>query len=111
MKNQKKTLHNLEDIENVNVVLNEEEVKLLNKVFSEFKEFDHITDDLEEAISDNKINHSQLNQILKIITKTVYFKMYLNRNSQPSKGFIHTFFELPEIISKKIYLYLYRKRV
>ena len=105
-----KKLYNLETIENVDIILNQEELKLLNKVFYELNGFDQMTDELGKAISDNKINHLQLNQILKIITKTVYFKMELNSSSQPKKGIINTFFEIPEIISKKVHLYIYRSK-
>ena len=104
-----KKLQDIEDIENVDTVLTEEEVILLNKVFSELYAFDQITDDLEVALSDNKINHSQLNQLYKIFTKTVYLKVSLNRNNPP-KGFAKTFFELPEIISKKLFSIFYNIR-
>ena len=98
-----KKLTDIEDREITDIVLNEEEIKLLNNVFSELEDFEQITDCLETAISDNKINHAQLNNLYKIFTKTVYFKVSLNRNTKPKKGIIKTFFELPEIISKKLY--------
>jgi hypothetical protein len=105
-----KKLIDIKDIENIDIVLNEEEIKLLNKVFYELEEFEQITDCLEKAISDNKINHTQLNQLYKILTKTVYFKISLNRNVRPKVGIVKTFFEIPEIISKKLFTYIYRTR-
>ena len=102
-------LTDIEDCEAIDVVLDVEEIKLLNKVFDEIEDFEHITDCLERAVSDNKINHSQLNQLYKIFTKTVYLKVSLNRNTPP-KGFAKTFFELPEIISKKLFSFFYNIR-
>ena len=106
----RKKISDLNDIENVDVVLNEEDIKLLNRIFNELDTFEQITDHLELAISDNEINHAQLHQLYKIITKTVYFKTSLNRNVKRKKSIIKIFFELPEIISKKFYSFLYQDR-
>ena len=105
-----KKFTDIEDMEIIDVVLNEEELNLLHSVFNELNDFEQITDCLEMAVSNNKINHTQLNQLYKIFTKTIYFKVSLNRNTKPKKGIIKTFFELPEIISKRFYSYFYHNR-
>jgi hypothetical protein len=104
-------LRDLYNIDLVGKILEEEELRLINLVFDEFDDFNQITDAMEDMISKNVINDFQLQRILKTIKKVVYYKVSLNLPSQEKKSLMRTFFELPEIISKKIHLFIYRKTV
>lgn len=108
MKDQENPLDMLDNVEDIQTVLSDEELMLINIVFSELEGFDQITDDLEKALSKNIITHNQLTKIFKIITKTVYYKISLKMNTPAKKGLARTFFELPEIISKRLRVYMYR---
>jgi len=89
------------------IVLDEEELILINKVFKELQGFDQVIDDLEQALSNNLITHYQLKKIFKIMTRTVYYQISLNCSGKTEKGLARTFFELPEIISKKVRVFAY----
>ena len=109
MKYNKDPLDNLYNIEDIDTILNEEEIRLINNVFNELEEFNQITDSLENALSKNLITDYQLNKIFKTIKKIVYHKTSLKMGKQAKKSLVRTFFELPEIISKKIHLLIYQK--
>ncbi|MFC1803737.1 hypothetical protein ACFL0D_07215 [Thermoproteota archaeon] len=111
MKDNKGPLDDLDNIENIEVVLDEEELRLINLVFNEVEEFNQITDTLEQALSSNIISHYQFKKIFKTIIKVVYYKISLNMPLQAKKSLVRTFFELPEIISKKIHLFIYRNTI
>ena len=103
LKNNKDPLSDLYNIENIQTILNEEEIQLISNIFNEIEEFNQITDTIENALSDNRTNHQQLNKIFKTIKKVAYYKTLLKIQEQPKKSLVRTFFELPEIISKKIF--------
>jgi hypothetical protein len=108
LKNNKDPLSDLYNIENTQKILNDEEISLINNIFNEVEEFYQITDIFENALSTNQLNHQQLNKIFKAITKIAYYKTSLKAHKQPKKTLVRTFFELPEIISKKIrFFFLY----
>jgi hypothetical protein len=107
LKDNKDPLSDLYNIENTQKILNDEEISLINNIFNEVEEFYQITDIFENALSNNQLNHQQLNKIFKAITKIAYYKTSLKANKQPKKNLVRTFFELPEIISKKIRFFLY----
>ena len=109
LKKNKEQYYDIYTIENIKEILNEEEIILINNVFSEIEGFTQITDTIENALSNNRTNQQQLNKIFKAISKVAYYKTSLNIHRQPKKSLVRTFFELPEIISKKIFQYKYRK--
>lgn len=111
LKNNKDPLYDLYNIENIQKILNDEEISLINNVFNEIEEFYKITDIFENALSTNQLSHQQLNKIFKTITKIAYYKTSLKIRRPPKKSLVRTFFELPEIISKKIFQYKYRKNI
>ena len=108
LKNNKGPLEGLDNIENIEDVLDPEELRLINIVFDELEEFNQITDTLENALTNNMISHYQFKKIFRTIIKMVYYKVFINMPSQPKKSLVQTFFELPEIISKKIQLFIFR---
>ena len=111
LKNNKEPHYDIYTIENVKEILNEEEIRLINNVFREIEGFTQITDTIENALSNNRTNQQQLNKIFKTITKVAYYKTSLKKHRQPKKSLVRTFFEIPEIISKKIFQYKYRKTI
>ena len=111
LKTDKDPLIDLYNIEDIQTILNDEEIRLINNVFNEMEEFNQITDTIENALSNNRTNHQQLNKIFKTIIKIAYYKTALKVREPRKKSFFKTFFELPEIISKKIHLYIYRFKI
>ena len=111
MNNKKNPIDNLDDIENIVEVLDEEELRLLNLVFKELDGFSQFTDCLEDALTYNKISQYQFKKIFKSMMKVVFYKVSLKTPLQPKKGLTKTFFELPEIIQKKIELYLIKNAI
>ena len=111
MKTDKDPLIDLYNIEDIQTMLNDEEIRLINTVFNDIEEVNQITDTIENALSNNRTNYQQLNKIFKTITKIAYYNTTLKVRTQPKKSIFRTFFELPEIISKKIHLYLYRSKI
>ena len=110
-KNNKGILDDFDNIENFDDVLDNEELRLINLVFEELEGVKQITDSLERALTENRISNYQFKKIFKTMIKLVYFKVSVNVPQQPKKGLIRTFFELPEIINKKIELYLLKNTI
>lgn len=111
LKNNRDPLSDLYNFENTQKILNDEEISLINNIFTQIEEFYQITDIFENALSTNQLNHQQLNKIFKTITKIAYYKTSLKIHRPPKKNLVRTFFELPEIISKKIRLFLYLNNI
>ena len=111
MKDIKGPLDELDNIEDIKVVLDAEELRLINIVFDEIDEFIQITDALENALTNNLISNYQFKKIFRTIIKIVFYKVSLNMPLQKNKGLIQTFFELPETISKKIHLFIFRNTI
>ena len=111
MKDNNRILDALDNIENIDDTLNEEELRLINLVFEELDGFNEITDALENALTNNTISHYQFKKIFKTMIKVIYHKVSINAPKQPKKSLIRTFFEMPEIINKKIHLYLIRNTI
>lgn len=108
LKKNKDSLNNIYNIENINMILDEEEIKVINKLFNELEDFFQITDNIENALTDNRINYNQINTLFDTIKKVAYYKTSLKTHKAPKKNLVRTLFELPEIISKKIHIYMYR---
>jgi len=96
----------LDDIENVDTMLDEHELDMINTFFESFDSFNQITDNLEYAISNNKLNERDIENFFELLLKVVKFKNKSKLSEEiPRKNrLIRTFFELPEIISRKILL-------
>ena len=64
-------LNTLEDIENIQEILNDQEMRLLNKVFIEMEDFYRITECIESALSEKKMDRRDLwvfnNSIMKVV--------------------------------------------
>jgi hypothetical protein len=99
----------LHDIEDVKLILTEEEVKKINTLFNSLDNFNQITEQLENEIIKNNITEKELRILFKSIKKLVNHRIENNLRKtigQKKKlGLTQTFFELPEIISKRLSLY------
>ncbi|MFC1803138.1 hypothetical protein ACFL0D_04125 [Thermoproteota archaeon] len=95
----------LDDIENVDLLLNENELILINAFYNSLESFNQITEDLEYAYSVNKFNEREIKNLFELILKVMKYKNKTKETDVTSrkKSLVRTFFELPEIISKKIY--------
>ena len=113
MNNQKKDykkelnpLRVLDDVENVDSILDEHELNIINSFFNSFESFNQITDNLEYAISNKNINESDIENFFEVLLKVVKFKSKSKLGDIPRKNnLVRTFFELPEILFKKILLF------
>jgi hypothetical protein len=112
MNNQKKDykkepnpLRVLDDIENVDSILDGHELDIINTFFNSFESFNQITDNLEYAISNKNINERDIENFFELLLKVVKFKNKSRLGELPRKNnLVRTFFELPEILFKKILL-------
>ena len=96
----------LDDIENVDLILTEEEVKKINTLFKSIDNFNQITEQMEKVIIKNNVTESDFRILFNSVKKIVAHKVGSNLQ-KPSEykrkmGLTQTFFELPEIISKKL---------
>ena len=111
LRNKNGSIDYIDDIENIIEVLDEEELRLINLVFNELDGFCQLTDSLKDALVYNKVSHYQFKKIFKSMIKVVYYKLSLNVPIQQRKSLGKTFFELPEIIYKKIELFIFRNTI
>jgi hypothetical protein len=103
IKDSKKSMSVLDDIEKVKEVLTEEELRTLDELFYSMNDFNQILDDIENLIIKNNLNEGDLGQLFKIIIKIKENRIELKVKKKSDKmGMTKSFFELPEIISRKI---------
>lgn len=96
----------LDDIENVDLILDGHELDMINTFFNSFDSFNQITDNLEYAISNKNINERDIENFFELLLKVVKFKNKSRLGDIPRKNnLVRTFFELPEILFKKILLF------
>jgi hypothetical protein len=95
-------LRMLEDIENIQEILNDTEMRLVNDVFINMNDFYRITENIERALTDNRIDIRDLKVLYYSILKVVsHRKKKRDREEKKKKrNYIRTFFDLPEIINK-----------
>jgi hypothetical protein len=95
-------LYMLHDMENVQEVLNSAELKTINNLFNSLDNFNHILFTLEEDVVKNNITINDLKIVFNSIIKLVEHRNIKNIKRDKKMGLTKTFFELPEIISRKI---------
>lgn len=95
-------LYILHDMENVQDFLNNEELKTINNLFNSLDNFNHILFTLEKDAVKNNITINDLKMVFNSIIKLVEYKNIKNIKRDKKMGLTKTFFELPEIISRKI---------
>jgi hypothetical protein len=97
----------LDDIENVNLILDEHELAIINSFFKSFESFNQITDNLEYAVSNNQLNERDIERFFDLLLKVVRFKKKSKQREKThsKNSLVRTFFELPEILFKRILLF------
>lgn len=100
-KDQRKTdpLSALDDIEEIDTILSEREIRLLNNIFSDLKDFIKIVDNIDDAISDRTIDPRDVDVLYRSISKLVTHRSRGRIVRKESKA--RWFFEFPEIIIEK----------
>jgi hypothetical protein len=94
-------LNILEDMENLQEILNDEEICLLNNVFVDMKDFYLITDCIEIALSERKIDRRDLRVLYGSILKVVMHNV--RRVEEKDDNYMRAFFNLPEIIHEWLF--------
>lgn len=98
-------LNILEDIENIQEILNDQEILLVNNIFVDMKDFYRITECIELALSERKIDRRDLrvlyNSILKVVMHDYHVRMA--EEKQNKRNYLRVFFELPEILNKWLF--------
>lgn len=98
-------LNILEDIENIQEILNDQEMLLVNNIFVDMKDFYRITECIELALSERKIDRRDLrvlyNSILKVVMHDYHVRMA--EEKQNKRNYLRVFFELPEILNKWLF--------
>lgn len=92
-------LSELDDIEEIDTMLSEREMRLLNNIFSDLNEFTRIVDNIDEAISEGIIDSREVKLMNRSIMKLVKHRSKIRMISKESKA--RWFFELPEMIREK----------
>ena len=98
-------LEQLDDIENVDQILNSEEIKIINTVFNDLENFKQIIDSLEYALDNRILVESDFKTLYNSIIKIVKLrseKKVIDEQKE-KRSLAKTFFELPELISKKLF--------
>jgi hypothetical protein len=93
----------LDNIEVVDEILSDSEMRLINNVFKDLNDFYIITDKIDFAISENIINEADVRTLYYSILKVVNSKdKTRNKKKRKDRHILRAFFELPEIIYEKI---------
>jgi len=95
----------LEDVEKIHEILNEQEIRLVNSIFVDMNDFYNITDRVEAALSEKKIDRRDLrvlyNSILKVVIHNHHVRV--NAGKKGERNYVRSFFDLPEIINKWLF--------
>lgn len=94
-------LHILEDMENLQEILNDQEIRLLKNIFVDMKDFYLITDCIEIALSERKIDRRDLRVLYNSILKVVMHNV--RRVEEKDDKYMRAFFNLPEIIHEWLF--------
>lgn len=98
-------LNILEDIENIQEILNDQEMRLVNNIFVDMKDFYRITEYIELALSEKKIDRRDLrvlyNSILKVVMQNYHVRTV--EEKQKKRNYLRVFFDLPEILNKWLF--------
>jgi hypothetical protein len=106
----------LEDIENIQEILDDQERRLLNDVFVDMKDFYRMTECIELALSERRIERRDLRVLYSSILKVVMHNHHVRtaEEKQKKRNYLRAFFDLPEILSKwlfhaRVLVHLYDK--
>jgi len=98
-------LNILEEIENIQEILNDQEMRLVNNIFVDMKDFYRITEYIELALSEKKIDRRDLrvlyNSILKVVMQNYHVRTV--EEKQKKRNYLRVFFDLPEILNKWLF--------
>ncbi len=94
-------LHILEDMENLEEILDDQEIRLLNNIFADMKDFYLITDCIETALSERIIDRRDLRVLYNSILKVVMHNV--RRVEEKDNNYVRAFFNLPEIIHEWLF--------
>ena len=89
----------LDDIEEIDVILSEREIRLLNNIFSDLNDFTRIVDNIDDAISDRIIDSRDVGVLYQSISKLVNHRSKARWVRKESRA--RWFFEFPEMIIEK----------
>jgi hypothetical protein len=99
-------LNMLEDLENIHEILNEQEIRLVNSIFVDMNDFYNITDRVEAALSEKKIDRRDLRVLYNSILKVVIHNHHVRSNAERKnreRNYVRSFFDLPKIINKWLF--------
>jgi len=95
----------LEDIENIQEILSDQEIRLVNNIFVDMIDFYRITECIELALSEKKIDRRDLrvfyNSILKVVMHN--YHVQLAEKKQNERNYLRVFFDLPEILNEWLF--------
>ena len=89
----------LDDIEEIDTILSERELRLLNNIFSDLNDFIRIVDNVDDAISDRIIVSRDVGLLYQSISKLVNHRRKGRIVRKESRA--RWFFEFPEMIIEK----------
>jgi hypothetical protein len=89
----------LDDIEEIDTILSEKEIRILNNIFSDFNDFTRIIDDIDTAISDRVIDSRDVGLLYHSISKLVNHRSKNRIIRKENRA--RWFFEFPEMIIEK----------
>ena len=98
-------LNILEDIENIQVILDDQERRLVNDVFVDMKDFYRMTECIELALSERRIDRRDLRALYGSILKVVMHSYHVRTAEEKQKkpNYLRAFFDLPEILNKWLF--------
>ena len=98
-------LNILEEFENIQEILNYQEILLVNNIFVDMKDFYRITECIELALFERKIDRRDLRVLYNSILKVVmhYYHVRTAEEKQNKRNYLRVFFDLPEIINKWLF--------
>ena len=98
-------LNILEEFENIQEILNDQEILLVNNIFVDMKDFYRITECIELALFERKIDRRDLRVLYNSILKVVmhYYHVRTAEEKQNKRNYLRVFFDLPEIINKWLF--------
>ena len=96
-------LNILEDMENIQEILNDQEIRLLNNIFVDMKDFYLITDCIEIALSERRIDKRDLRDLYNSILKVVMHNHKIRRVEERDDNYMRAFFNLPERIHEWLF--------
>ena len=90
----------LDNIEEIDVILSEREIRLLNNIFSDLNDFTRIVDNIDTALSEREIDSRDVGVLYQSISKLVDHRSKARRVRKDSSA--RWFFEFPEMIMEKL---------